>query len=185
MTKTDEFSELLRTYGDTAWRMALHLTKGNEPEARDLVQDCFIRIWRYWGFQKPDHFKSWMYRILHNLYLDECRRRKRRQQVSLDDPQGGEEDALRWEDRLKENDPTPEENSDTHERQVLVRQALQRLPSEFRIPVALCDMEGLSYDEIARIVSCPVGTVRSRIHRGRMQLRAALGHLMGGHHENV
>ncbi len=177
MTKTEEFTELLRTHGDTAWRMALHLTKGNESDARDLVQEGFVRIWRYWGFQKPDHFKSWMYRILHNLFLDECRRRKRRHQVSLDEPMGGDEDALSWEDRLKETQPDPEQSSETQEKQRLVRQALQRLPTEFRIPVALCDMEGLSYDEIARIVSCPVGTVRSRIHRGRVQLRAALGHL--------
>lgn len=173
MTKTDEFSELLRTYGDMAYRMALHLTHGREDEARDLVQDAFIRIWRYWSFQKPDHFKSWMYRILHNLYLDSRRRCARRPTVSLDEPSpfGGES---AWEDRLAEPQAQPTQVADQHELQREVAAALARLPDEFRIPVMLCDMEGLAYDEIARIVSCPVGTVRSRIHRGRLQLRATL-----------
>jgi len=178
MTKTEEFTELLRTYGDTAWRMALHLTKGQEPEARDLVQEAFIRIWRYWGFQKPDHFKSWMYRILHNLYLDECRRRTRRPSISLDAPLAASEDSS-WEDLLEEKQPQPQAVAVAHEIQSVVQQALQKLPVEFRIPVVMCDMEGFSYDEIARIVSCPVGTVRSRIHRGRQMLRRVLGQFNG------
>ena len=180
MTKTEEFAELLRTYGDMAYRMALHLTGGREDEARDLVQDGFIRIWRYWSFQKPDHFKSWMYRILHNLFLDNRRRAGRRPTVSLDDPAPHHED-LSWEDRFAEARPQPLGILETKELQHEVAGALRRLPAEFRIPVMLCDMEGLSYDEIARVVSCPVGTVRSRIHRGRLQLRATLGHLKEAH----
>jgi len=176
MTKTEEFSELLRTYGDMAYRMALHLTRGREDEARDLVQEAFIRIWRYWSFQKPDHFKSWMYRILHNLYLDNRRRAQRRPTVSLDDPAPFGE-GLTWEDRFAEPQAQPARVVEIRDLQAQVTYALQRLPAEFRIPVMLCDMEGLSYDDIARIVSCPVGTVRSRIHRGRLQLRHALGHL--------
>src|SRR5688572_16731079 len=128
MTKTDEFTELLRTYGDTAWRMALHLTKGNEPEARDLVQDAFIRIWRYWGFQKPDHFKSWMYRILHNLYMDECRRRQRRPTVSLDASHPSMSDGIAWEDQLEEKRPQPQVLAESHDVQAVVQAALHRLP---------------------------------------------------------
>jgi RNA polymerase sigma factor (sigma-70 family) len=177
MTKTEEFSELLRTYGDMAYRMALHLTGGREDEARDLVQEAFVRIWRYWSIQKPDHFKSWMYRILHNLYMDDRRRARRRPTVSLDEPLSDSEEAGTWDDHLAENSPDPFGQSEIHELQAHVAAALRRLPPEFRIPIALCDMDGLSYDEIARIVSCPVGTVRSRIHRGRMQLRRTLVHL--------
>jgi RNA polymerase sigma factor (sigma-70 family) len=178
MTKTEEFSELLRTYGDMAYRMSLHLTGGREQEARDLVQDGFIRIWRYWSFQKPDHFKSWMYRILHNLYLDSRRRATRRPTVSLDDVSPYGED-LSWEDRFAEAQPQPAGILETKELQQQVGNALRRLPDEFRIPVMLCDMEGLSYDEIAKVVSCPVGTVRSRIHR------ATLGHLKEVRHHDL
>ena len=182
MTKTEEFNELLRTYGDMAYRMALHLTHGREDLARDLVQDAFIRIWRYWSFQKPDHFKSWMYRILHNLYLDSRRRDLRRPTVSLDEPSPMGEDLL-WEDRFPEPQAQPAQVSETHELQTHVVKALRQLPDEFRIPVVLCDMEGLTYDDIARVVSCPVGTVRSRIHRGRQQLRLSLGHLKEARHD--
>ena len=182
MTKTEEFEELLRTYGDMAYRMALHLTHGREDLSRDLVQDAFVRIWRYWSFQKPDHFKSWMYRILHNLYLDSRRREIRRPTVSLDDASPSGEDSA-WEDRFAEPQAQPAQVAEIGELQGEVSRALNHLPDEFRIPVVLCDMEGLTYDEIARVVSCPVGTVRSRIHRGRQQLRATLGHLKGVHHD--
>jgi RNA polymerase sigma-70 factor, ECF subfamily len=182
MTKTEEFNELLRSYGDMAYRMALHLTHGREDAARDLVQEGFIRIWRYWSFQKPAHFKSWMYRILHNLYLDSYRREIRRPTVSLDDPFPSGEN-ISWEDRFAEPQAQPARLSETQDLQAQVMLALRRLPDEFRIPVVLCDMEGLTYDEIARVVSCPVGTVRSRIHRGRRQLRLSLGHLQEVHHD--
>lgn len=176
MAKTEEFSELLRTHGDIAYRMALHLTRGREDDARDLVQTAFVRIWRYWLVQKPDHFRSWMYRVLHNVYMDDIRRRERRPTLSLDESAMSEDDSG-WQDRLADSSASPETTSEQAELQRTVAKALRQLPVEFRIPVALCDMEGLSYDEIARIVSCPVGTVRSRIHRGRLALRTHLGHL--------
>ena len=177
MTSSEEFSELLRTHGDAAWRMALHLTEGKETEAADLVQNAFIRIWRRWAWQKPNHFKSWLYKILHNLYIDECRKRSRRPTSSLDAERSTGDEGDTWADHLADPALPPHREAEQRETQAQVRRALQSLPIEFRIPVMLCDMEGMPYEEIARVVSCPVGTVRSRISRGRQQLRRALGSL--------
>jgi len=177
LTKAEEFSELLRCYGDMAYRMACQITGGRETEARDLVQDGFIKIWRYWGFQRPASFKGWMYRILHNLYMDALRQKARRPTVSLD---AHVEEGTSWEERLSDRTPGLPVGMERQELQQDVTRALHQLDTEFRMPVVLCDMEGLSYDEIAQVMSCPVGTVRSRIHRGRVQLRALLGQYQTG-----
>jgi RNA polymerase sigma-70 factor (ECF subfamily) len=168
-----EFNEVLRLYGTMAYRMALQLTKGKEDEARDLVQDAFIKIWKHWGTQQPGAFKGWMYRILHNLYMDAMRKRARHPAVSLDQS-AGDADEGSWEQRLADPDATPADLTETAEVQVVVRSALHGLETEYRVAVVLCDMEGLSYEEIAQVTGVPIGTVRSRIHRGRQQLKSAL-----------
>jgi RNA polymerase sigma-70 factor, ECF subfamily len=175
LTKTDEFAELLRCYGDLAYRMAFQLTGGKEDEARDLVQDGFIKIWRYWAFQRPRSFKGWMYRLLHNLYMDKMRRQVRQATFSMDAIE--EEGGASLSEGLPELDLLPQERLEQDETRRIVARALATLEIDLRIPVTLCDMEGLSYEEIARVVSCPIGTVRSRIHRGREKLRALLVHL--------
>ena len=167
----DDFSELLRRYGSLAYRMAYQLTGGREAEARDLVQEGFVRIWRTWRFQRPRSFEGWMYRLLHNLYMDSLRRQARHPSISLN---GGGEHS--WEETLQETTPLPQERLEQRDLQDDVSRALRQLEVEFRLPVVLCDMEGLSYEEIARILSCPVGTVRSRIQRGRTELRRLLSH---------
>jgi len=172
--KNDEFSEVLRLYGDMAYRMACHLTRGDETLARDLVQDAFVKIWKNWEWQRPQSFKGWMYRILHNLYMDHLRRKTREAAVSYDVPGPAEEDN--WKEAFPAPGAQPLDALESAEAQACVREALEKLPEPFRLPIILCDQEGLSYDEIARIVSCPVGTVRSRIHRGRLLLREALAH---------
>jgi RNA polymerase sigma factor (sigma-70 family) len=173
----EEFSEILRCYGDIAYRMACHLTQGNEALSRDLVQDAFVKIWKSGDLQNLDSFKGWMYRILHNLYIDHLRRQSRNATFSYDAPAAADDSDLK--ESLPHAGPTILENLEKEELNRRLRQALDGLPDEFRIPVVLCDMEGLSYEEIARIVACPVGTVRSRIHRGRCELRRTLVHLMG------
>ena len=123
MTKAEEFSELLRRYGDTAYRMALHLTRGNETEARDLVQDGFLRIWRAWPLQRPNSFEGWMYRVLHNLYMDVHRRRSRHVTLSLDAP--GPQDAPAWEERLADTTLPAEDEFHRHEQRARVARALE------------------------------------------------------------
>lgn len=173
--KNEEFSEVLRLYGDVAYRMACHLTRGNETVARDLVQEAFIKIWKNWDWQRPESFKGWMYRILHNLYMDHLRRRTREASDSYDAPAHSEEGSLI--DLLPDRKPLPLELLEKEELKKALSGALEDLPEDFRLPIVLCDMEGFSYEEIAQILSCPVGTVRSRIHRGRRELRRTLGQL--------
>jgi RNA polymerase sigma-70 factor (ECF subfamily) len=170
--KNDEFTEILRLYGDMAYRMACHLTRGDEPVARDLVQDAFVKIWKIWDWQRPDSFKGWMYRILHNLYMDYLRKKGREKNVSYDSPHA--DDDADFANAYPDTGPHVLDQLEQQEMQKCLHHALDNLSEDFRIPIVLCDMEGLSYEEIARIVSCPIGTVRSRIHRGRRDLRRAL-----------
>jgi len=172
--KNDEFSEVLKTYGDMAYRMACHLTGGNETLARDLVQDAFIKIWKNWEWQRPRAFKGWMYQILHNLYMDHLRRKSREATSSYDAQGPSEEDCVV--DSYSDHSPHILEALEQEELKRILHEALAKMPEEYRIPIILCDLEDLSYEEIAQIVSCPVGTVRSRIHRGRRDLRRALVH---------
>jgi RNA polymerase sigma-70 factor, ECF subfamily len=165
-----EFTALLRTHGDVAYRMAYHLTRGNEALSRDLVQEGFIKIWKNWSFHRPGSFKGWLYRILRNLYMDHLRRKAREASWSLDGPTA--EDSFA--ETYPENRPHSLELLEKKEAKELLEEALQRLPEEFRIPMVLCDIERLSYADISRILSCPIGTVRSRIHRGRLLLRRIL-----------
>jgi len=171
--KTDNFHRLLRAHGDAAYRMALHMTGGKADDAQDLVQEAFIKVWRHWGEESPDSFKSWIYRVMHNLYMDHLRKRRRTAAASLDIVSDDGESP--WEQRLAENGPTPFQTAEQTELRQTVAQAIRRLNPDFRVPIVLCDLEGFAYDEIARILGCPIGTVRSRIHRGREQLRRLLG----------
>jgi RNA polymerase sigma factor (sigma-70 family) len=112
------------------------------------------------------------------LYIDGLRRRARF--VSLTVKTAEEVESDPWEERLTDPGPMPLQAAEQAERDGKVQAALESLPMDFRIPVVLCDMEGLSYEEIAVITAAPVGTVRSRIHRGRRQLRELLESFMEG-----
>lgn len=169
--KNDEFNELLRNYGSMAYRMAYQLTGGKESEAGDLVQDLFIKLWNRWDSPRPTSMRGWMYRVLRNLFLDHLRSRKRSATCSL---QSGNDGATDWSDLIPDASLNIETALEKKDLQREVAEALQQLEEDFRLPVMLCDMEGLRYEDIARILNCPVGTVRSRIHRGRMQLRKIL-----------
>lgn len=166
-----EFSEVLRLYGDVAYRMAYQLTGGRESEARDLVQEVFLRIWKHWDAPRPTSMKGWMYRVLRNLYIDTVRHRQRHPAISIQEDFGT---SIPLEDRLQDTCPSTHHQLERQDVQKDVRVALGGLQEEFRTPVMLCDLEGLRYEDIARILNCPIGTVRSRIHRGRLELRRLL-----------
>jgi RNA polymerase sigma-70 factor (ECF subfamily) len=169
--KNHEFIDVLRLYGDMAYRMALQLTRGQEADARDLVQETFMRIWRHWETDRPSSMKGWMYRVLKNLHLDSVRYRNRHPAISLETSTGTDNT---WEDILPDGQTSVDHFLEKKELQKHVAGALAQLDEDFRFPVMLCDMEGLPYEDIARILNCPIGTVRSRIHRGRVQLRQLL-----------
>lgn len=157
------WEEVARDHGRFLYAVAFRLT-GNDDDARDLVQDSLLRIRRGLETYEPGSLEGWLARIVKNSFLDEIRRRKRRPIAVLPDDL----------DRVVPGAPAADEAS-----QVLsadVQTALLDLSDDFRIAVVLSDVAGLSYDEIATAIDVPVGTVRSRIHRGRRMLRAALAH---------
>jgi RNA polymerase sigma-70 factor (ECF subfamily) len=145
---------------------------GNHEDAEDLAQEAYLRAYRSFGtYNRTLPFESWFFRILSNLFIDLLRRRPKQSPLSLDQPVGDEE----GEEHLLLQ--VPDEKSDPQDQlmeQVLderLQTALARLSEPFRVAVLLCDVEGKTYEEIAEIMQSSIGTVRSRIHRGRMQLR--------------
>ena len=166
-----DFKDLLDRYGDMAYRMAWRLTGGRESEARDLVQDGFLKIWRAWKAERPIAMQAWIYRLLHNLYIDTLRRQNRLKAFSLDFT-NGDDDPLH--EVLPSRELSLDRQLEQEDLRELVAHVLDEIDPEFRLPVILCDMEGLSYEAIAQILACPIGTVRSRIHRGRNLLREKL-----------
>jgi RNA polymerase sigma-70 factor, ECF subfamily len=155
----------MATYGRQTYNYAYRLTS-NEADARDLTQEAFIRVFRAWrSFQPGTSFLSWIYRIVTNLHRDELRKRKGIFLQELPDdnmPQDLPAGALR-------HDPI----AAIHDGQLgaTVQQALHQLTPDQRAVVLLADIEERSYQEIADIMACSVGTVRSRLHRARLQLR--------------
>jgi RNA polymerase sigma-70 factor (ECF subfamily) len=157
------WDEVVREHADRVYRLAYRLT-GNQHDAEDLTQETFVRVFRSLANYRPGTFEGWLHRITTNLFLDMVRRRARIRMEALP------EDS----DRIAGHGPEPEQVfSDTHLDPAL-QSALDQLPPEFRAAVVLCDVEGLSYEEIGATLGVKLGTVRSRIHRGRAALRAAL-----------
>jgi RNA polymerase sigma-70 factor (ECF subfamily) len=150
-----------RTHGRFLYNVAYRLT-GNDDDAYDLVQEALLRVRKGLETYQPGSMEAWLSRIVTNVFLDEVRRRRRRPVEALpEDPE-----------RLLPSSPGADEATERLPDDV--QAALRRLPEDFRTAVVLCDVVGLSYEEIADALSVPVGTVRSRIHRGRRLLRAAL-----------
>ncbi|QKW11124.1 RNA polymerase sigma factor SigE [Streptomyces sp. NA04227] len=160
------WEEIVSTHSGRVYRLAYRLT-GNQHDAEDLTQEVFVRVFRSLSTYTPGTFEGWLHRITTNLFLDMVRRKQRIRFDAL-----GDEAA----ERLPSREPSPQQVfNDTHF-DADVQHALDTLAPEFRAAVVLCDIEGLSYEEIAATLGVKLGTVRSRIHRGRSQLRKALQH---------
>lgn len=171
MDPAGDFSELIRHCGEKAYNFAYRLA-GNEQDARDLVQEAFARAYQHFGDYDPTRpFDTWLLRILHNIFLDGVRRFSHSHTVSLDAPAPAEETS--WEEILPAPDPEAGAGLEKSESERLLKLALEQVPVHYRSAVTLCDIEGLSYEQIGQIMSCPVGTVRSRIHMGRTLIRKA------------
>ncbi|HEY9409033.1 MAG TPA: RNA polymerase sigma factor SigE [Jiangellaceae bacterium] len=160
------WDEIVREHSARVYRLAYRLT-GNSHDAEDLTQDVFVRVFRSLSSYTPGTFEGWLHRITTNLFLDSVRRKQRIRFDALGD------DAA---DRLHGREPTPERQLTDRMFDADIQAALDALAPDFRAAVVLCDIEGLSYEEIAATLGVKLGTVRSRIHRGRAQLRAALEH---------
>jgi RNA polymerase sigma-70 factor (ECF subfamily) len=155
------WEEVARDHGRFLYTVAYRLA-GNDNDAQDLVQEALIRVRKGLERYEPGSLEGWLARIVTNVFLDEMRRRKRRPADAFpDDP-----------DRVLPASPGADEVS--RELSAEIQEALAALPDEFRVPVVLWDVADQSYDQIATSLHVPVGTVRSRIHRGRRLLRTAL-----------
>jgi len=160
------WDEIVEQHSDRVYRLAYRLT-GNRPDAEDLTQEVFVRVFRRLDTYTPGTFEGWLHRITTNLFLDQARRKQRIRFDALSDERAG---------TLRSNGPAPDVAVADRMFDDDVERALASLPPDFRAAVVLCDVEGLSYDEIADILGAKLGTVRSRIHRGRAMLRRALAH---------
>jgi len=166
-----EFDELVYRHYQQAYNLAYRLT-GNAADAEDLVQEAFLRAYRFFDrYDRSMPFMNWFSRILTNLYIDEYRRRGRLRTVSIDEVYSGEDGEEGTTMDLPDTAPDPLERALSNEYIHAIHEGLQNLSPEFRIAVILADLEGHSYEEIAEITKTSIGTVRSRIHRGRKQLR--------------
>lgn len=157
------WSELVAEHADSVYRLAYRLS-GNQHDAEDLTQETFMRVFRSLDKYQPGTFRGWLHRITTNLFLDMVRHRAKIRMEAL--PEDYE--------RVPGTDMTPEQAYTVANLDPILQKALDELAPDFRVAVVLCDVVGMSYDEIAETLGVKMGTVRSRIHRGRAQLRAAL-----------
>src|SRR6476659_8845018 len=172
--KRSEFERIALAHLDAMYGAAYRLTR-NPRDAEDLVQDALLRAYRFWdSFQQDSNCKAWLLRIVTNTFINEYQRKKRSREVL--DAASAEQDAtdgvLVQASAFDKQSPAQAmlANSVSDD----VQRALDSLPDDFRTAVILCDMQGLSYKEIAEIMETPVGTVMSRLFRGRKLLAAAL-----------
>jgi RNA polymerase sigma-70 factor (ECF subfamily) len=157
------WEDVVREHGDRVYRLAYRLS-GNSHDAEDITQETFIRVFRSLAGYRPGSFEGWLHRITTNVFLDMVRRRQRIRMEALPDES----------DRIAGREPSPEQVFHDTNLDPDLQAALDELLPEFRAAVVLCDVEGLSYEEIGATLGVKIGTVRSRIHRGRQALRAGL-----------
>jgi RNA polymerase sigma-70 factor (ECF subfamily) len=174
VAKRADFERQALAHLDALFGAAYRLTR-NARDAEDLVQDSLLRAYRFWdSFQQDSNCKAWLLRIVTNTFINEYQRRKRSREVL--DAANAEQQAT--DGVLVHSTATDKQAPDRllmeHSVSDDVQRALEQLPDDFRTAVILCDMQGLSYKEIAEIMECPVGTVMSRLFRGRKLLAAAL-----------
>ena len=181
MADQAQFAELAMPYMSALYSAALRMTR-NPADAEDLVQETYLRAYRgFGGFREGTNLKAWLYKILTNTFINTYRAKKRRpDEVDLDDSNedfflfrrlGGLEAA--------DANRTPETEVLDSIPDEVVKEALEALPEQFRMAVLLADVEGFSYKEIAEIMDVPIGTVMSRLHRGRKALQKSLWEFAG------
>jgi RNA polymerase sigma-70 factor, ECF subfamily len=154
---------------------ARHLTR-NASDAEDLVQEAYLRAYRgFAGFQPGTNLRAWLHRILINTFINDHRKRRRLPKLILGE--GGDRGSLYW--RMVKRDPAPsaEDLVSASLPDQALQEALALLPAQFRVAVLLADVQGFSYKQIAAIAGVPIGTVMSRLHRGRRALSRQLGRL--------
>jgi RNA polymerase sigma-70 factor (ECF subfamily) len=168
----DAFNQLVLNYQDMLYRIALRIIH-DECSAEDATQDAMILAFRNIRSFRGGNFKSWLARVTVNASYDELRRGKRHLSMPLEQftSDGDEIESPVW---IKDMSAGPEERAETSELRSVMHQCIKSLVPDYRLMVILVDMEGMSYEEAARIAHVPVGTVKSRLARARMQIRSKM-----------
>ena len=165
----NEFQALAFEHVDSLYNTALRMTK-NALDAEDLLQDVYLRAFRFFHrFEKGTNFKAWIFKILTNTYINQYRKK-------INKPYHVDLEKIKYNYDIKEaTAQTSAQESERLDYETLfddeIKNALQQIPDEFRVVVLLADVESFSYKEVAKIIGCPIGTVMSRLSRGRKQLQ--------------
>lgn len=158
-------------HADLLYNFALRMT-GNPADADDLVQETYLKAYRFWDkYEQGTNIRAWLFRILKNSYINRYRKESK-------EPDTVDYDEIKnFYTSIRDESTDPNDLQESVFGNLLdddVSTAVAQLPEDFRTVVILCDIEGLTYEEIAQFVDCPLGTVRSRLHRGRKLLQAKL-----------
>lgn len=177
------FAELMRRHRGPIVNYVNRMI-GDRDRAEDLAQEVFLRVYRHAGtYRVTARFTTWLYTIASNLGKNELRNRARRRNVSVEDTPF----ELKQEDYhlgTREDFLAPDRIADLNDRQIKVRQAIDALPEHFRMMLVLRDIEGFAYEEIASMLDLPLGTVKSRINRARLEFKKQVEPLLEGRRSN-
>lgn len=169
--KQKDFNEEILPHLDAMYNFALRLT-ADPNDAEDLVQDTIVKAYRFFdSYEKGTNAKAWLFRILKNSYINTYRKKsKKPNQVDYDE-------VATFYETIRDERTDTSDLEDRMFRELIddhISKALDQLPEDFRTVVLLCDVEGFTYEEIANMLDVPIGTIRSRLHRGRNLLRSEL-----------
>jgi RNA polymerase sigma-70 factor (ECF subfamily) len=166
------YDTLIRGYERRVYNLAYRLC-GHYDEANDISIDAFVRVYQALKlFRGEANFSTWLFRIVTNVYLDRRKRSRNKQHLSLEEYIELEENSVAR--QIEDPAPTPDRVAETRERKELLDQAIAGLPDYQRAMIVLYHTEGLSYEEIAEVLTLPIGTVKSRLNRARLTLREKL-----------
>lgn len=166
----EAFNNLFEAYQSKVVNIAYGMLS-NREDAYDAAQEVFVRVYRnISSFKEEASFNTWLYRIITNVCSDILRKRQKNSKVISISNMSDEENDI----DIPDDSPTPEENIELTERQRAVKDAISQLREEYRVVITMCDIEGMSYDDIADMLGVPKGTVKSRINRARSSLKKIL-----------
>lgn len=168
----EAFNSLVLFYQNALFNTALRIL-GDEDQAADATQDAFLSAFRALNSFRGGSFKAWLMRTVTNACYDELRRKKRRPSIPLEPEtdEGEDMESPRW---MADPSASPEEQLDQDELEHAIQHCIDSLPKEFKAVVVLADIQGLDYEEVARAIRVPLGTIKSRLARARLRLRDCL-----------
>ncbi len=169
----DAFNRLVLAYQDLAFNVAYRMLNDDDLAA-DAVQNAFISAYRNLSTYRGGSFKAWVMRMVTNGCYDELRRQKRRPTTPLEPLNAEDQEEIDSPEWMASDDLSPESTVEQAELEHALQHCLEHLPVDFRAVVVLVDVQGMDYDEVAESVRTPLGTVKSRLARGRLKLRDCL-----------